>query len=85
MPESGILEMHQSKETKAVRPYVVCAVLRDVTFTEEVYDSFIELQDKLHFNIGRRRTLVAIGTHDLDAIQVSACLRGGNAHAPCRT
>lgn len=30
---------------------------------------FIELQDKLHENICRRRTLVAIGTHDLDTIQ----------------
>jgi len=26
-------------------------------------------QDKLHHNIGRRRTLVSIGTHDLDTIQ----------------
>lgn len=31
--------------------------------------SFIDLQDKLHQNICRRRTLVAIGTHDLDTIQ----------------
>jgi hypothetical protein len=30
---------------------------------------FIELQDKLHENICRKRTLVAIGTHDLDTIQ----------------
>ena len=27
------------------------------------------LQDKLHQNIARKRTLVAIGTHDLDTIQ----------------
>ena len=33
------------------------------------YDSFIDLQDKLHQNIARKRTLVAIGTHDLDTIQ----------------
>jgi len=31
--------------------------------------SFIDLQDKLHQNICRRRTLVAIGTHDLDTIE----------------
>jgi hypothetical protein len=30
--------------------------------------SFIDLQDKLHQNICRRRSLVAIGTHDLSAI-----------------
>eukprot|EP01050_Picozoa_sp_SAG11_P008364 SAG11_NODE_735_length_7452_cov_26.426629_3_plen_91_part_00 len=32
------------------------------------YNSFIELQDKLHENICRKRTLVAIGTHDLDTL-----------------
>ena len=32
------------------------------------FDSFIKLQEKLHFNIARRRSLVAIGTHDLDKI-----------------
>lgn len=52
-----------------MRPFVVSAVLRDVQFTQERYDSFIDLQDKLHQNICRRRTLVAIGTHDLDTIQ----------------
>uniref|UniRef100_A0A0P4W7L9 Phenylalanine--tRNA ligase beta subunit n=1 Tax=Scylla olivacea TaxID=85551 RepID=A0A0P4W7L9_SCYOL len=51
-----------------VRPYVVGAVLRNIKFTQAVYDSFIDLQDKLHHNIARKRTLVAIGTHDLDTI-----------------
>uniref|UniRef100_A0A672I0L8 Phenylalanine--tRNA ligase beta subunit n=1 Tax=Salarias fasciatus TaxID=181472 RepID=A0A672I0L8_SALFA len=57
-----------TKETAAVRPYAVAAVLRDITFTQERYDSFIELQEKLHQNICRKRSLVAIGTHDLDTI-----------------
>lgn len=46
----------------------MCAVLRGVTFTPSRYKSFIDLQDKLHANIARRRTLVAIGTHDLDTL-----------------
>jgi phenylalanyl-tRNA synthetase beta chain len=55
--------------TSTVRPFVVCAILRDVTFTPERYQSFIELQDQLHRNLCRNRTLVAIGTHDLDTIE----------------
>uniref|UniRef100_A0A8B9FD66 Phenylalanine--tRNA ligase beta subunit n=1 Tax=Amazona collaria TaxID=241587 RepID=A0A8B9FD66_9PSIT len=51
-----------------VRPHAVAAVLRNITFTKERYDSFIDLQEKLHQNICRRRALVAIGTHDLDTI-----------------
>lgn len=43
--------------------------MRDITFDTEVYASFIDLQEKLHQNLARRRTLVSVGTHDLDTIQ----------------
>jgi len=62
-----LMVVHPS--TKQIRPFVVCATLRGVTFNKERYDSFIELQDKLHQNICRKRSLVAIGTHDLDTLQ----------------
>jgi phenylalanyl-tRNA synthetase beta chain len=52
-----------------IRPYVSGAILRNVKFTQARYESFIALQDKLHQNLARQRTLVAIGTHDLDSIQ----------------
>ncbi|KAI7840445.1 hypothetical protein COHA_005871 [Chlorella ohadii] len=57
------------QETALVRPFVVCAVLRGVRFDPLRYNSFIDLQDKLHQNLCRQRTLVAIGTHDLAKIQ----------------
>lgn len=44
-------------------------MLRNITFDEARYESFIALQDKLHQNLARQRTLVSIGTHDLDTIQ----------------
>jgi len=56
------------KETQQVRPFAVAAVLRNITFTQESYNSFIDLQDKLHHNIGRKRTIISMGTHDLDTI-----------------
>ena len=43
--------------------------MRDIKFTKASYDSFIDLQDKLHQNLCRKRTIVAIGTHDLDTVQ----------------
>ncbi len=55
--------------TLEIRPYLVGAVLRGVAFTEQRYQSLIELQDKLHHNICRRRRLVAIGTHDLSTLR----------------
>ena len=54
---------------EAVREICVCAILRGITFTKQNYDSFIDLQDKLHHNLGRKRTLVSFGTHDMDTIQ----------------
>ena len=62
-------KMTQKPETMLIRPFVVCAVLRGVKFDKARYDSFIDLQDKLHQNICRRRTLVAIGTHDLNTVK----------------
>ncbi|KAL0225223.1 hypothetical protein RCL1_003135 [Eukaryota sp. TZLM3-RCL] len=62
------IEVNVSSSTSSVRPYIVAAVLENVTFTPESYKSFIDLQDKLHQNYCRRRTLVAIGTHDLDTL-----------------
>ncbi|EGG21107.1 phenylalanine-tRNA ligase [Cavenderia fasciculata] len=58
-----------SKEVKGVRPIVVCGILRNVTFNQDTYQSFIDLQEKLHANICKKRTLVSIGTHDLDTIK----------------
>ncbi|KFY36784.1 hypothetical protein V494_04980 [Pseudogymnoascus sp. VKM F-4513 (FW-928)] len=69
-PSSGELQtLTVSKETAEVRPYVSAAILRNVTFTQASYDSFIALQDKLHANLARNRTLASIGTHDLDTLQ----------------
>lgn len=52
-----------------IRPLVSGAILRNIEFTKDRYDSFIALQDKLHQNLARQRTLVSIGTHDLDTIE----------------
>lgn len=67
-PAGPLQRIVVSKETEAVRPFVVGAILRNITFDPDNYASFIDLQDKLHQNICRKRTLVAIGTHDLDTI-----------------
>lgn len=52
-----------------VRPYFFSAILNNITFDSYSYDSFIKYQDKLHQTIGRNRSIVAIGTHDLDTIK----------------
>ncbi|KKK19045.1 hypothetical protein P175DRAFT_0436566 [Aspergillus ochraceoroseus IBT 24754] len=69
-PASGELQTIIVKEdTMKIRPLVAGAILRNITFDQARYESFIALQDKLHQNLARQRTLVSIGTHDLDTIQ----------------
>ncbi|KAL2848634.1 hypothetical protein BJX68DRAFT_238344 [Aspergillus pseudodeflectus] len=69
-PAGGELQKIIVKEdTMKIRPLVSGAILRNVTFDKARYESFIALQDKLHQNLARQRTLVSIGTHDLDTLQ----------------
>lgn len=67
-PATPEITMTIDKATQQIRPYAASAILRNVQFTERSYASFIALQDKLHTNLCRNRTLVAIGTHDLDTL-----------------
>ena len=67
-------------ETKQVRQYVVGAILRNIKFDVQSYNSFIDLQDKLHQNICRRRTLCSMGTHDYDLVADGPITY--EAHAP---
>ncbi|TQQ83845.1 phenylalanine--tRNA ligase subunit beta [Halonotius terrestris] len=51
------------------RPYVTGAVVRDVNMTEDVLESLIQLQEKLHATMGRKRAKAAIGIHDLTMLK----------------
>jgi phenylalanyl-tRNA synthetase beta chain len=63
------LSVKVDSSASEIRPFIVAAVLRGIKFTPSLYRSFIDCQDKLHQNLCRRRTLVAIGTHDLDLVE----------------
>ena len=69
-PANGeLLKCYVKEDTMKIRPYFSAAILRGIKFTKARYESFIALQDKLHMNLARQRSLVAIGTHDLDTIK----------------
>lgn len=52
-------------ETALVRPFVVCAILRGITFNQHRYKSFIDLQVDTKLSIVCRRT-EAVGSCDSD-------------------
>jgi phenylalanyl-tRNA synthetase beta chain len=51
------------------RPYVTGAVIRGVDLDEAALDSLIQLQEKLHATMGRKREKGAIGIHDLTMLK----------------
>ncbi len=53
---------------KAVRPFMVAGVIEDLTITDEFIRSLMEMQEKLHLTMGRKRSKVSIGIHDLDKV-----------------
>jgi phenylalanyl-tRNA synthetase beta chain len=52
-----------------IRPYLGSAVIRNVTLDEESILSVMGMQEALHWAVGRGRSKVAIGIHDLDTVK----------------
>ena len=60
----------------AVRPHGVGGVVRGVDLEDRLLRSLVDLQEKLHLTLGRRRRKVAIGIHDLDKVRPPFAFRG---------
>ena len=52
-----------------VRPYMVAGVVEDIVMSDELIRSLMELQEKLHLTMGRKRAKVSIGIHDMGRIR----------------
>lgn len=65
----GDISMTVDDSVMSVRPYIVCGVIRNVKLTHEGVASLMDLQEKLHLTLGRKRMKCAIGVHDLDAVK----------------
>ncbi|MEW5996819.1 MAG: phenylalanine--tRNA ligase subunit beta [Candidatus Micrarchaeota archaeon] len=57
------------KGVEAIRPFVRCGVVKGVKIDDEAIQNLMQMQEKLHDTVGRRRKKVAIGIHDLDGIK----------------
>ncbi|MEK6889771.1 MAG: phenylalanine--tRNA ligase subunit beta [Nanoarchaeota archaeon] len=55
---------------KQVRPFTVCAIVKNIKLDEEKIRELIDLQEKLHTTIGRNRKKLAIGIYPLEKISL---------------
>ncbi len=63
------VEVYVDDSVKAVRPWFLCGIVRDVDVSDDFLKSLMELQEKLHITIGRKRSKLAIGIHDLSKVR----------------
>ena len=62
------IEVFIDQSVKEQRPYFLCGAVLDVDIDDSLLKSMMELQEKLHITIGRKRSKLAIGIHDLDKV-----------------
>jgi phenylalanyl-tRNA synthetase beta chain len=55
---------------KEVRPYTNCAIVKGLKLNDEKIKELIDLQEKLHITIGRKRKKLAIGIYPLEKIKL---------------
>lgn len=65
-PGPIVLEVDES--VKSVRPIIGCAVVRGLEFSDAAIESLMDLQEDLHWGLGRNRRKVAIGVHDISRV-----------------
>jgi len=55
---------------KKVRPYTTCAIVKGLKLNNEKIKEIVNIQEKLHLTIGRKRKKLAIGIYPLEKIKL---------------
>ena len=55
---------------KDVRPYTACAIIKGLKFDDANIKELVDIQEKLHTTVGRRRKKLAIGIYPLEKIKL---------------
>lgn len=58
------------KSVKEVRPHSVCAIVKGLRFDDQKIKEIVDIQEKLHSSLGRKRRKIAIGVYPLDKIKL---------------
>lgn len=64
----GEVLLNIDKEVSPIRPYMLGAIVRDMNLTDEDVVELMEVQEDLHWGIGRDRRKASIGVHNLEAV-----------------
>jgi phenylalanyl-tRNA synthetase beta chain len=62
--------VYVTKKVKDIRPYTVCAIIKNLKLDDSKIKQIINVQEKLHSLLARGRTKGAIGIYPLDTIKL---------------
>ncbi|KYN01687.1 PREDICTED: leucine-rich repeat-containing protein 47-like [Cyphomyrmex costatus] len=66
LDDTPVIKM--TEHVKSIRPYIAACIVKNISFTEESFKKFIQLQTRLHDGICEKRNAATIATHDLKLI-----------------
>jgi len=66
--KQGKFEIKVDPSVSKIRPFVTGVIARNGTIDDETIKQLMNMQEDLHFGIGRKRKKSSIGLHDLDRI-----------------
>lgn len=65
----GKIVLNIDSSVSDVRPYMLGAVIRGLRLDDESVRELMEIQEDLHWGVGRDRKKASIGVHNLDSVQ----------------
>ncbi len=66
--KEGKTHLKIGKYVSKIRPFMLAAIVRDIKLDEETIVELMEMQEDLHWGIGRNRKKTSIGIHNLDVV-----------------
>ena len=67
--KSSDYQIFVNKKLEKIRPYIACAVIRNIKLTDEIIKQLMQQQDKIDGTFGRKRRKTSIGLYDFDQIK----------------
>jgi len=61
-------QVNVESSVKDIRPFIACAIIRGLKLNDNKIKEIVEIQEKLHSTIGRKRKKLAIGIYPLEKI-----------------
>ena len=65
----GNITLKIDETVQNVRPYMLSAIIRNIKLDEDTVREIMEIQEDLHWGVGRDRRKASIGVHNLDNIR----------------